>query len=445
MRKTSEIIKLVSLAWLAVVTLSACGGGAGTESNQDDGDSTTAGLISNSTAPEVVAYKEEVWDKLSSQSRCGRCHGTGGQEPQFVHGDSIETAHAAALTFVRGTQVANLASPNDSLMVTTIRNGHKQVNGKSQACWLATDAACADEIRNFIANWNGDTSGTAAKPKGVQLVAPPIRGAEDSKNFPVDSTDFDFWVHNPILEVHCADCHTPTASNPQAPFFASNDVNASYLAAQQKIDLLNPANSRFVLRLRDQFHNCWTNDCDADADAMELAITNYANTITATTIDPNLIVSKALKLQPPEAIIASGGERHVTSQIALWEFKNEGGNPSSAIALDSSGVYPLMPLSLSGSYEWVGGYGVKFIDGKAQATGEASKKLLNNLRSRDEYSIEAWVIPANVAQQNKNIISYSGGPTARNFTIAQNEYHYQFYNRMTFPPVVGADQMVIRF
>lgn len=430
MRNTSGIIKLVSLVWFSVIGLSACGGGADTEGNQNGGGGSASGnsLITVSTSPDVIAYEENVWQNLSSQSRCGRCHASGGQAPQFVHDTSIESAHAAALSFVNGVQVANLVDPNQSRMVTIVRNGHKQVNGKSQACWLATDEQCANAIRDMIIAWNGETSGAAAVPQGVQLVAPsPLRDVSSSKAFPASSSAFATWVHTPLLTQHCAGCHTSTAASPQAPYFASNDVDASYLAAQQKMDLLDPSNSRLVLRLRDQFHNCWTTNCDNDADEMELAITNFANTITATQIDPNLIVSKAMKLQPPEAIIASGGERHASNQIALWEFKTGAGTQ----AFDTSGVEPQINLSLSGNYDWVGGYGVSFTDGRAQATYQASQKLLNSIRTRGEYSVEAWVIPANVVQQNKNIISYSGSATERNFTIAQNEYNYQFYNRAT--------------
>lgn len=428
MIKTSDIVKLISLAWFAAI-LVACGGGASTESNQDGGINIGAGsLITTTTSAEVIAYEKEVWQKLSSSSRCGRCHGTGGQSPQFVNGESIEIAYAEALSFVRGTQVANLASPNDSLMVSVVRNGHKQVNGKSQACWLATDENCADAIRDYINAWNGQTSGTDAVEKGVVLVAPsPLRDIDSSKNYPTDSTDFGTLVYTPVLTQYCSNCHTSTAANPQSPYFASNDVNASYIAAQQKMDLLNPANSRFVLRLRDQFHNCWTTDCAADAQEMEDAITAFSNSITSSQVDPSLIVSKVMKLQLPEAIIATGGERHVVNQIALWEFKTGSG----AQAYDTSGVEPLMNLSLSGDYSWVGGYGVKFNNGRAQASFQTSQKLLNNLRTRGEYAIEAWIIPADVVQQDKNIISYSGGATERNFTIAQNEYNYQFYNRAT--------------
>ena len=427
MRKTSDIIKLVLFLLFSAAVLSACGGGASTDSNQNANVNAAAGtLITSSTSAEVVAYEKYVWQKLSMQSRCGRCHAAGGQDPQFVHSESIETAYAEALSFVRGSQVANLASPNDSLMVSVIRNGHKQVNGKSQACWLATDKDCADAIRDFVIAWDAETNGTAAVEKGVELVAPdPVRDVSDSKNYPASSSDFGSLVHTPVLTAHCAGCHTSTASSPQSPYFASNDVNASYIAAQQKMDLSSPENSRFVLRLKDQFHNCWTTDCAADALVMENAITAYANTITPTQVDPKLIVSKAMKLLPPEAIIATGGERHVVNQIALWEFKTGTG----AQAYDTSGVEPQINLSLSGNYKWVGGYGVNFTNGRAQASYQASQKLFNNLRTRGEYAIEAWVIPANVVQEDKNIISYSGGSNERNFTIAQNEYNYQFYNR----------------
>jgi len=447
MSKTSDKIKFVFLAWLSVVLLAACGGGAETTGNQNTGGSVSLSLITASSSPDVVAFEKTVWRNLSSQNRCGRCHSTGGQQPQFVHGASIETAHAAALSFVNGMQVANLADPASSRMVTIISNGHKQVNGKSQACWLATDAACASAIQQFITDWNNETNGTGAVAQGVQLTAPsPLRNVGTSKAYPSAATGFASTVY-PVLTANCSGCHTPTPADPkvapQSPYFASADVNASYLAAQQKMDLLNPANSRFVLRLQNEFHNCWTTSCANDASAMETAITNFSNMITPTQVDPALIVSKAMKLLPPEAIVASGGERHVTSQIALWEFKSGVGATQ---AIDTSGVEPIINLSLSGDYSWVGGYGIQFnssspttFNGRAQASYQASQKLLNNIRTRGEYSMEAWVIPANVVQQNKNIISYSGGLTDRNFTIAQNEYNYQFYNRAA-PLNVASDK-----
>lgn len=198
------------------------------------------------------------------------------------------------------------------------------------------------------------------------------------------------------------------------------------------MDLLIPANSRLVQRLRQDGHNCWPDptatepdDCVYSSQEMEDAITAFAATITPTGIDSNLIVSKALKLIPGEAIIATGGQRHASNQIALWEFKTGSGN----VAYDTSKVLPKMPLTLTGDFDWVGGYGLRFRNGYAFAPFEKSAKLNNNIRSRGEYSIEAWLIPSNVTQQDKNIISYSGSKTQRNFTVSQNEYNYRFQNR----------------
>lgn len=437
MRKASDIVKLLSLTCVMSVFLTACGGGASTEVTPGGGGGAGNGGASASPgglvlAPEVVAYQETVWKEVSDdKNRCGKCHSsdTNNQAPLFAD-INVQTAYDAALSFVKGTQVAKLSSPKDSLMVTLVNSGHQP-----QACWLGSNAACAVEIEALITAWDAKSKGLGVVEQGVQLSPPPIRSAEQSKTFPTDPSVFVTEVHTPYLVKYCSNCHTPTAANPQSPFFASDDISASYLAAQQKMDLLNPANSRFVLRLGDQFHNCWTSTCTDDAAEMEVAITKFADSINLTQVDPNLIISKALTLQPPEAIVASGGERHAANQIALWEFKNIGGDPAATTAFDTSGVDPKINLSLSGNYNWVGGYGVQFnasgFDGRAQATTESSKKLLNNLLTRDEYSIEAWVIPANVAQMDRNIISYSAGSGSRNFTIAQNEYHYQFHNRST--------------
>ena len=41
------------------------------------------------------------------------------------------------------------------------------------------------------------------------------------------------------------------------------------------------------------------------------------------------------------------------------------------------------------------------------------------MQESGEFSIEAWVIPANVTQEDARIISYSAGAEQRNFTLQQ--------------------------
>jgi hypothetical protein len=91
-------------------------------------------------------------------------------------------------------------------------------------------------------------------------------------------------------------------------------------------------------------------------------------------------------------------------------------------------------LSLSGDVDWVGGWGVNINSGKLQGSTTASKKLHDLIKATGEYSIEAWIAPANVTQEDTRIVSYSGSTTTRNFMLGQTQYNYDFYNA-----TVGSD------
>ncbi|MDH5345024.1 MAG: LamG domain-containing protein, partial [Gammaproteobacteria bacterium] len=106
----------------------------------------------------------------------------------------------------------------------------------------------------------------------------------------------------------------------------------------------------------------------------------------------------------------------------------------------TSGVAPALDLTLSGAYEWFGGWGITIRagdpmvgqpDGRAQGSTSASRKLHDRIRVTGEYSIEAWVVPANVTQEMARIVTYSAGDTARNFSLNQTLYNYDFLHRST--------------
>jgi hypothetical protein len=158
---------------------------------------------------------------------------------------------------------------------------------------------------------------------------------------------------------------------------------------------------------------------------MEDAITAFANGITPTVVDPNLVISKALKLT--DGTIASGGNRFEDAQIALWEFKTGTG----LVAYDTSGVDPAVDLNLSPEVSWYGGWGITTNGGIARGTTTASRKMYDVIQESGEFSIEAWVVPANVTQENARIVSYSAGDQARNFTLQQTLYNYDFLLRST--------------
>ncbi len=416
---------------LVTLALGACGGGADTTTNQ--APSVTVSDASNYSGPapvtaDIQAFKLNVWDKLVPTNRCGSCHVAGGQTPAFVRSDDINLAYAEANT------VINLDSPASSTMVTKVASGHN--------CWLGTTPAdwqaCADTITAYINAWAGGvTSGGTV----VALTAPVLVDPGDSKSFPADSGLFASTVH-PILTAHCSGCHTDSSSTPQAPFFATADPDSAYENAKSKMDLDNPANSRFVVRLRNEFHNCWdpnntgSSDCAASADIMEAAISQFAGAISPTQINPALVTSKAMKLV--DGIVASGGNRIDDNVIALYQFKEGSGN----IAYDTSGVSPEMHLTLSGGVTWVGGWGIDITSGKAQATTTSSRKLHDLITATGEYSIEAWVVPANISQEGPaRIVSYSAGTDARNFTLGQTKYSYDFLQRSSTTDANGMPEL----
>ena len=127
-----------------------------------------------------------------------------------------------------------------------------------------------------------------------------------------------------------------------------------------------------------------------------------------------------------DGVSAAGGNRYENDVIALYEFRTGSGNT----VLDLSGVAPELNLTISGDVDWVGGYGIRINDGKAQGSTAASKKLHDLIKATGEYSIEAWVVPANVVQEGPaRIVSYSASTSARNFTLGQTQYNYDFLHR----------------
>jgi len=361
---------------------------------------------------DVQKFRTSLWENLVG--KCGSCHGSNGQSPSFARSDNVNLAYSDAIG------VVNLATPADSRLVSKVAAGHN--------CWEDSNNACAVIMTAYISNWANGSDDSAGKQ--IELVVPQTKDAGDSKSFPTNSALFASTVY-PLLTQYCADCHAESAQIPQAPYFSSSDVDAAYdaLKNSHKLDLDTPANSRLVVRLRNEFHNCW-DDCPTNASEIEQAIINFSNGIALTQIDPQLVLSKALTLV--DGNIASGGSRHEENVIALYDFKQGSGST----IYDVSGISPSLHLQLSGTedvdYKWVGGWGVEFLSSKAQGTTSDSKKLSDFIKASGEYSIEAWVVPANVNQEGPaRIISYSAGVDDRNFTLGQTLYSYDFLNRST--------------
>jgi len=405
-----------ALLGTAAVLLAACGGGAGVTGNPNLSGSNSGVSAYHGPAPQttdVQSFMSALWVNVrkGTPADCGACHATGGgQAPLFAREDDINRAYDAANT------VANLADPPSSQLVRKVAGGHH--------CWLGSDSgslgACADIVTQWIQNWANPTG--VASARQIQIRPPVLKDVGQSRAFPADPTLFRTLLHQPILTEYCAACHSSSAAKPEQPFFADADVARAYDAARPKIDLDHPAESRLVVRLREDFHNCWS-DCAANSAEMQAAIEAFAAQVPVSGVAANLVVSKALRLA--DGTVASGGNRYEASQIALWEFKEGAGTT----AFDTSGVNPAINLTLTGDIGWVGGWGIDIRSGKAQGSTLASRKLHSLISATGQYSIEAWVAPANVTQENTRIVSYSAGTMARNFTLGQTLFSYDFYNR----------------
>jgi len=414
-RNDRPTLRNALLAVAASLVIAACGGGGAETTNNpippggSNNNTPYTGPVARDAS--VLAFQQEFWANAKTTDRCGSCHNEAvGQLPMFVRNDDVNMAYDAAVT------VTDMTTPSLSRVVEKVGQGHN--------CWVADSAVCGTIMTTWIENWLGDTSGGG---RSITLLPPTSTDPRliSFRNFPLDPGAFETLVHNPVLEVYCANCHSSESANAQQPYFADPDIVTAYDAAKPKINLETPANSRLVVRLRNEFHNCWSNNCANDAQVMENAIAAFANGITGTAVDPNLLISMGLSLT--DGTIASGGNRFEDAQIALWEFKTGNG----LVAFDTSGVDPAVDLNLSPEVSWYGGWGITTNGGSARGTTTSSRKMYDVIQESGEFSIEAWVVPANVTQEMARIVSYSAGDQARNFTLQQTLYNYDFLLRST--------------
>lgn len=420
---------LFALSLLAALALTGCGGGASNEAGTGVGSNLPAAYSGPAAATDLVQqFQNTIWPHLKAE--CGNCHVPGGiGTGAFASNNDVNQAYNAAIS------VTVLGSPADSELVTEVGSGHN--------CWLTTNAECAQVMTNWIYEWAG---GPAASAREIVLTPPAYVTPGDSRSFPTDVSGFQTYVW-PHLQNHCIACHSDSAplQSQQSPFFASDDVATAYEEAKDKIDLsdgdIDPltlisdkvAKSRLVIRPRDQNHNLCTPDCQTVALNIRNGIIAFAGGITATGVDPSLNYSGALTFN--DGIIASGGNRYEANQVALWEFKAGASDPTLTTVSDVS-LSGGLDLIFSGNVNWVPGYGIELSGGAAKATSTASQKLYDAIvgdpitwGAVGEYSIEAWVIPANVTQENRYIASYTIDGDTQNFALGQNMYNYDFVQR----------------
>ncbi len=422
-----------------ILFLQACSAGSGGGASNREVDLTadlgSAEFVYTGPPPasdEIQNFKREFYDPLAANDRCGQCHTPGGSAgTPFVDQSDVNNAWQVAKS------VVNLNDPAASSVVLRVANGHN--------CWLGADqtATCATTLTGYVERWSDGESQTESE---VRLVARTPVDPSGTRVLPPTADDLDalgLMIESPtelldVLRTYCSECHTENASFPQSPYFASSDTDSAYDALRSLIDLAEPGSSRLVRRLVPESHNCWSNSCSSDAAVMEAAIQRVADAVPVTDVDPMLVISKAQILEA-DGIVANSGGRFETNLVAKWEFR-EGSGTTTA---DTSGVQPEIPLGLSGDYTWMASWGIRLVNGKAQGSVAGSAKLYELLTGTGEYSIEAWVAPDNVAQENAWIVGYAGGPTSRNLLLSQMMYNYEFYNRSSVTEDNNAGEPVV--
>jgi cytochrome c553 len=440
-------------ASLLVATLYGCG-----DSVQNSPQATPQAVANCGTTDECN-FQDNLWAPILVL-KCNGCHGENGS-------GTGEFAHAiSSLAYPEANSRIDRTTPANSFLVTKVAGGHNcwmQVAGQTDCAESATRMTAA--INNWVnpavpppTSGGGDLGSVASR-----LENPTVDVAPVAEQITLGSTDgalqgdYERWIWDTTsgpyvsgdadsTRPNCGRCHSESApqAQRQQPYFAdSNPENAfNAVVETRKIDINNPANSRMYLRLAQDSHNCWS-DCAANAATMLTAIQGWKNEILSGNFTPPpvqgtettaLTTSQGLQLDQGQVI--SGGSRVTAGQIALWEFKEGSGN----VAQDTSGVAPAIDLSLNDNAEWVGGWGIELKPGgpgepggHATATSiTASQKLRNQIVNNNAFTIEAWVVPANVTQEGPAIIaSYSFSETERNFSVGQTLYSYEFLNRNT--------------
>jgi len=84
---------------------------------------------------------------------------------------------------------------------------------------------------------------------------------------------FKSTLHPFVRSKTCIGCHTA-----QSPAFTKSDAVGAFdaITMSRKVDLCKPESSRVVLKVRDESHNCWTQDCNADSLALVAEIRKWA-------------------------------------------------------------------------------------------------------------------------------------------------------------------------
>ena len=274
---------------------------------------------------------------------------------------------------------------------------------------------------NTSGTGSGGNTGTNTTPP-----PPPPAPAPPPPTMPPanDQQLFATTVHPIMRANNCVQCHsdpTPLGLTPILPLMADETVETAYnqVVSNQKVSLTNPANSRLVVKTREDNHNCGgAVACEAFATEMQAAIQMWADSAAASNPPPNNLPRVASAMASFADGQDGGAARVDANVIALYDFTEGTGD----IVGDSSGVGTPMDLLIEGDMQWVDGGGLRNVNGKAKAAMADSAKMFNLIsEDQDEFTIEAWIIP-DAEDQDVGGISVIAGYQRNNASINNNNF-----------------------
>ncbi|WP_127714087.1 hypothetical protein [Halobacteriovorax sp. HLS] len=149
-----------------------------------------------------------------------------------------------------------------------------------------------------------------------------------------------------ITKNRCASCH----GSLQQPLHASSDVNTAYDAIinSYKVNFTNPENSRMVLKLKDENHNCWSNCADNSNEILS-------------EIEQWIAMRDSANVTPIDDEASSNSSMTTNESLTLDQSLNAGGN-TGLIKLQPGAAMLQAPMTRGQSgdieYLYVGGTGV---------------------------------------------------------------------------------------
>jgi len=86
----------------------------------------------------------------------------------------------------------------------------------------------------------------------------------------------------PLLRENCSGCHSTenkTGSGAQAPLHADVDVKLAHEYALTRVNFREPAESKFVVRMVIDRHNCFAENCGVAGQKMLAAVTAWRDQV----------------------------------------------------------------------------------------------------------------------------------------------------------------------